>query len=109
MTESHQDLEHIIIETKDLPEHLEHILIEPGEINESKSGIVIDNEDLPDEESEDPAPICLYCHAPCIPEQAIVKCKECGTIYHREHWYENDGCGQMGCRGAHHPELCENI
>ncbi len=104
-----QDQNHIIIEPEDLPERPQHIIIESEELQDRQADFHLNREDLPEKEPEAPLQICLYCHEPCKPGETLVKCKGCDSVYHQDHWYEFNGCGQLGCRGVHHPELCQSI
>jgi len=40
---------------------------------------------------------CPICKSPFYHEEAITKCPDCNTAYHRECWEENGGCGIYGC------------
>lgn len=44
--------------------------------------------------------LCSVCQTRIMHGEFLVKCGDCGLVYHRECWMENNGCAQYGCRSA---------
>ena len=47
---------------------------------------------------------CPICGAEFEPEDTIVVCPDCKTVYHSDCWDENHGCSTYGCASAQHLE-----
>ncbi len=43
---------------------------------------------------------CPYCKGDAGCEPELVRCSACRTQYHRECWFENQGCSVFGCNGS---------
>lgn len=50
-----------------------------------------------DENKADIKKVCQYCHSNIKSKEDTLVCPECGSSYHIECWYENEGCGVYGC------------
>jgi len=46
---------------------------------------------------------CPFCRSHAKKPSALIVCSECKTYYHRECWFQNQGCSVFGCNGI----LCE--
>ena len=42
-------------------------------------------------------PTCSVCQWDVEPQQVLQRCPDCGALYHRDCWQENNGCGSYGC------------
>lgn len=42
---------------------------------------------------------CPFCRSYTNKPSALIVCSECKTYYHRECWFQNQGCSVFGCNG----------
>jgi hypothetical protein len=60
--------------------------------------------DKPPEElkadSAETGQLCSICQTKILRGELLAKCGDCGLVYHKECWLENNGCAQYGCRSA---------
>ncbi|MBN1901212.1 hypothetical protein JW926_07810 [Candidatus Sumerlaeota bacterium] len=44
--------------------------------------------------------VCSICQNGILRGERLMKCGDCGSVYHKECWIENDGCARYGCKSA---------